>query len=127
MSSNVNTEANVGESTSANEVQIGSTSLPHLASASNSSSSVRKNANKLNKLISFWDTFEASVHNNESLSAIDKFDYLNSLLERSVTDTTAMFDGSVGEQYCCFLYRFFNTFVPSNSTGHGVQSSKARV
>ena len=35
------------------------------------------------KWISFWDSFEASVHNNESLTAIDKLKFLNSLLERS--------------------------------------------
>lgn len=29
----------------------------------------------------FWDTFESSIHNNPDLSAIDKFNYLNSLLE----------------------------------------------
>ena len=29
----------------------------------------------------FWDTFESSIHNNTDLSAIDKFNYLNSLLE----------------------------------------------
>ena len=38
------------------------------------------------KWISFWDSFEASVHNNESLTANDKFSYLNSLLERSATE-----------------------------------------
>ena len=96
---NVNTEANVSESTSANEVQIGSNSSPPSASTSNSSSSVRRNTQvKLPKLelkkfdgdhskwISFWDSFEASVHKNESLTAIDKFNYLNSLLERSAAE-----------------------------------------
>ena len=100
VSSNVNIEANVSESTSANEVQIGSNSSPPSASTSNSSSSVRRNTQvKLPKLelkkfggdhskwISFWDSFEASVHKNESLTAIDKFNYLNSLLERSVAET----------------------------------------
>ena len=38
------------------------------------------------KWISFWDSFEASVHKNESLTAIDKFNYLNSLLERSAAE-----------------------------------------
>ena len=41
--SNVNTEANVSESTSANEVQIESNSSPPSASTSNSSSSVWRN------------------------------------------------------------------------------------
>ena len=38
------------------------------------------------KWISFWDTFEASVHENENLSPIDKFNYLISLLERSAAE-----------------------------------------
>ena len=101
MGSNVNTEANVSESTSAcaKEVQIGSNSSPPSTSASNSSSSVRRNTQvKLPKLqlkkfdgdhskwTFFWDSFEASVHKNESLTAIDKFNYLNSLLERSAAE-----------------------------------------
>ena len=38
------------------------------------------------KWISFWDTFEASVHKNENLLPIDKFNYLISLLERSAAE-----------------------------------------
>ena len=38
------------------------------------------------KWVSFWDSFEALVHTNESLTAIDKFNYLNSLLERSAAE-----------------------------------------
>ena len=30
---------------------------------------------------SFWDSFEAAIHNNEQLSSIDKFNYLRTLLE----------------------------------------------
>ena len=30
---------------------------------------------------SFWDSFRSAVHNNPSLSTIDKFNYLNSMLE----------------------------------------------
>ena len=30
---------------------------------------------------SFWDSFEAAVHNNDSVSKIDKFNYLKSLVE----------------------------------------------
>ena len=30
---------------------------------------------------SFWDSFEAAVHNNSSVSKIDKFNYLKSLVE----------------------------------------------
>ena len=31
--------------------------------------------------ISFWDAFKAVVHKNDSITKIDKFNYLNSLLE----------------------------------------------
>ena len=35
----------------------------------------------ITKWISFWDSFKSAVHENGPLSAIDKFNYLNSLLE----------------------------------------------
>ena len=41
------------------------------------------------KWISFRDTFEASIHNNWSLSAIDKFNNLISLLERSAAEAVS--------------------------------------
>ena len=34
----------------------------------------------------FWDSFESSIHNNTGLSNINKFNYLNSLLERSAAE-----------------------------------------
>ena len=34
----------------------------------------------------FWDAFESSIHNNTKLAAIDKFNYLNSLLMKSASD-----------------------------------------
>ena len=37
----------------------------------------------LTKWEAFWSTFESSIHLNPSLSAVDKFTYLNSLLEGS--------------------------------------------
>ena len=73
-------------------------SSPSRASLADSSAASRKTNVKLPKLelkkfdgdhskwISFWDTFEASVHKNESLSAIDKFNYLISRLERSAAE-----------------------------------------
>jgi len=30
---------------------------------------------------SFWDSFKSTVHENEAISPINKFNYLNSLLE----------------------------------------------
>ena len=39
------------------------------------------------KWTSFWDSFQSAVHNNRTLSAIDKFNYLNSLLEDAAART----------------------------------------
>ena len=38
---------------------------------------------------SFWESFESAVDKNSSLSNVDKFNYLNSLLERSAADAVA--------------------------------------
>ena len=35
---------------------------------------------------SFWDSFASAIHANEQLTAIEKFNYLNSLLERSAKE-----------------------------------------
>ena len=70
-------------------------SSSHYASSSQSSSRVPYSGPKvklpklslmtfngdLTTWTAFWDTFESSIHNNTDLSAIDKFNYLNSLLE----------------------------------------------
>lgn len=37
----------------------------------------------------FWDTFESSIHKNHTRSSIDKFNYLNSLLEHTASDVIA--------------------------------------
>lgn len=36
---------------------------------------------------SFWDSFKSAVHNNESIPKVDKFNYLNSLLEGTAYKT----------------------------------------
>ena len=38
------------------------------------------------KWTSFWQSFEAAVHKNDDISNVEKFNYLNSLLERSARD-----------------------------------------
>ena len=43
----------------------------------------------LTKWMTFWDTFESAVHNNPTLSSIDKFNYLNSLLESAAAEAIA--------------------------------------
>ena len=40
----------------------------------------------LTKWSTFWDLFESSVHNHPSLSGVDKFSYLHSLLEGTASE-----------------------------------------
>jgi hypothetical protein len=37
----------------------------------------------------FWDTFEASIHNNLSLAPIDKFNYLKSFMNGAAAESIA--------------------------------------
>ena len=39
--------------------------------------------------MSFWDSFESAVHQNHSLSEVDKFNYLTSMLEHSASGAIA--------------------------------------
>lgn len=41
----------------------------------------RKFSGELTKWLTFWDSFESSIHNNQELSDVDKFNYLYTLLE----------------------------------------------
>lgn len=43
----------------------------------------------LTKWLPFWDSFQSSVHDNPTLSNIDKFNYLTSFLESSAADAIA--------------------------------------
>ena len=38
---------------------------------------------------SFWDTFETAIHKNLKLATVDKFNYLNSLLEKTASEAIA--------------------------------------
>ena len=40
----------------------------------------------LTKWSTFWDSSESSVHNNPSLSGVDKFNYLHTLLEGTTSE-----------------------------------------
>ena len=37
----------------------------------------------LTKWTAFWELFESAIHSNTELSDVEKFNYINSLLERS--------------------------------------------
>ena len=43
----------------------------------------------LMKCTTFWESYASAVHNNRDLSAVDKLNYLKSLLERSAYDAIA--------------------------------------
>ena len=45
----------------------------------------------LTQWTSFWDSYESAIHTNEQLSEIEKFNYLNSLLERSAKEAISGF------------------------------------
>ena len=77
---------NTNTNTSTN-VEVGNTNGSSLATANNSVFTrlpklqlphFKGNVTKWN---SFWDSFKSSVHSNEAISTIDKYNYLNSLLE----------------------------------------------
>ena len=48
--------------------------------------SLQKFSGDITTWSTFWDTFESVIHKNPNLSDIDKFDYLNSLLENTAAD-----------------------------------------
>ena len=43
----------------------------------------------LTKWTTFWESFESAVHSNPELSDVEKFNYLNSLLERSAREAVS--------------------------------------
>ena len=50
---------------------------------------IRKFGGELTKWVSFWDSFESAIHNNPTLTAIDKFNYLKSYLDSTAADAIA--------------------------------------
>ena len=41
----------------------------------------------LTKWCAFWDSFEAPIHENTNIATIDKFHHLNSILEKTASET----------------------------------------
>eukprot|EP00731_Ephydatia_muelleri_P024188 Em0016g459a len=50
---------------------------------------LRKFNGDITQWSSFWDSFNTAIHSNTELSNIDKFNYLNSLLEKGAADAVA--------------------------------------
>jgi hypothetical protein len=51
--------------------------------------SIRKFNGDITKWVTFWDSYNSSIHSNPTLSSVDKFNYLSSLLESSATEAIA--------------------------------------
>ncbi len=49
--------------------------------------SIRPFRGELTAWTTFWDCYEAAIHKNTSVSAIDKFNYLRSLLESTALES----------------------------------------
>ena len=52
---------------------------------------LRSFSGDLTQWTSFWDSFQTAIHNNEQLTDIEKFNYLNSLLESSAREAISGF------------------------------------
>ncbi len=57
---------------------------------------------QITKWNTFWDSFESAIHNNQDISKVDKFNYLNSVLEgpalraiQGLTLTGANYDAAI--------------------------------
>ena len=51
--------------------------------------SIKKFDGDLTKWVTFWDSFNSSIHTNPTLSSVDKFNYLTSLLESTAAKAIA--------------------------------------
>ena len=47
---------------------------------------LKKFGGDLAKWLTFWDVFESAIHNNPSLSPVDKFNYLKSVVESTAAE-----------------------------------------
>ena len=50
---------------------------------------LRRFNGELTSWMAFWDSFETAIHSNDQLSSVDKFNYLNTLLEDSAAAAVA--------------------------------------
>ncbi|KAL5475814.1 hypothetical protein EMCRGX_G025680 [Ephydatia muelleri] len=66
---------------------------------------------ELTNWMAFWDSFEAAIHHNDELSSVDKFNYLNTLLEDSAAAAVAgltLTSANYGEAVDILKKRFGN-------------------
>lgn len=73
---------------------------------------IKKFGGGLTKWVSFWDSFESSIHRNPLLSNADKFNYLNSFLESTAAESIAgltLTSATYDEAVATLKRRFGNT------------------
>ena len=74
--------------------------------------SIKKFNGDLTKWMTFWDIFNSSIHSNPTLSNVDKFNYLSSLLESSAAEAIAglsLTDANYDEAIATLKKRFGNS------------------
>ena len=76
-------------------------SQQHLVKAKLPKLEVKKFSGKLQDWQEFWDSFQSSIDGNESLSAVDKFSYLKSLLYELSTIDDSRFRSDRSELRSC--------------------------
>ena len=79
--------------------------------------SLKKFSGDITTWSTFWDTFESAIHKNPNLSDIDKFNYLNSLLENTAADAISgltLTSGNYNEAIVILKKRFGNKQLAIN-------------
>ena len=74
--------------------------------------SIKRFGGDLTKWTTFWDAFDAAVHSNRHLSNIEKFNYLNSLLESTAAEAVtglSLTDANYSAAVAILKKRFGNT------------------
>jgi hypothetical protein len=74
--------------------------------------SIKKFGGDLTKWVTFWDSFDSSIHQNPGLSNVDKFNYLNSFLESTAAESIAgltLTSANYDEAVATLKRRFGNT------------------
>ena len=95
-------------------------SQQHLVKAKLPKLEVKKFSGKLQDWQEFWDSFESSIDGNESLSEVDKFSYLKSLLYEPARSTIAGF-ALTGANYAAAVQ------VLKNQYGKGIAIQRAHI
>ena len=70
--------------------------------------SIKRFNGDLTKWVTFWDSFNSSIHNNPTLSSVDKFNYLSSLLAAEAIAGLTLTAANYNEAIATLKKRFGN-------------------